>query len=201
MPADGLPLSRLIRRLGFKQQETFPTVESLQPVLTVGDVSSLVPTPRGPSCLVGCHAAAGPQGNTIRLFIRAPGGAWIEGVVGASIPSSFGFGSIEFWSIDDAVNGLGQFAAGPPAPRDLSPLTTSDPTAGPITTTARQGDSPIALPSELAPTFAFTSFNVPSPFPRFYVPSGTAVDFHTNDDGPYLLAHVQEIAEQHFDAG
>jgi hypothetical protein len=170
MPASALGLSKLMGALGFKQSEGLRFVETIQPVLTVGDASAWANVPEVPCAIWGTtnDVAAGGH-DSMQVYAHAPGGLWID--------------NIAFNSANPVVLTVSLFlvdftaAAGLPltTPVPLVPLTCSQPTAGPITTTGESGFNPLgAFVATSSPGMVCNTLQGPTgPLNGVYVPHGS----------------------------
>ncbi len=187
--ATSLGLSKLLGALGFKQGETFPTIEAIQPVAIVGHWDDLVPNPSGPKALWGGRE----EPVTYRAFafeIKAKGGAYID-VFNLTTDTGVGVVPCEI-----RINDIG-WAGNIPATKNLTPVVTSHPGAGPITTIGYQGVPPVGFttPQLDRPTIGVHQLGKTQSFGHIYVPAGKVFELVAEDGDLMLAAEIREIPE------
>lgn len=185
-------LQSLLRRFGNVGQDLWPWIESVGVNMSLGEAETMVPLPRGPSCLIGASNNVGGLG-TVRLFVNAKGGAFVSGVL---TPLA---GAVEPIDLSKTT-----FAAAQAAPLansvSLQVVNTSDPTSDDPTTVGELGDSPVAANRATFPNIAHNAFASQVQIPRMYVGPGEVWEMHgtTNSSLWGLALEVREFPQAFF---
>ncbi len=188
MPASALALSKLLGALGYKQQETFPTIEAVQPVAIVGDWSSLVPNPHATKAVWGGWESV-PAFFCFGFEITSGGGAMVKVM---NLTTDVGVGVVP---VEIRVAPIGD-ANNVPKTKTLIPVDTSVPGSPAITTVGYQGVTPIAgAPREDRPCFGVHQLGKTQGF-SLYVAAGNVIEFLADSD-LMLATEIVELPEVH----
>lgn len=147
-------VAELLRQLGLKSARDLPVLETVQPVLPVGDASGLSPSLIAPIAWAGGEVAAvAGQYGAFQVSGRGAGGTWIRQFT-TSAPGTSGLWRLNVSSTDPLAGGI------------ATALPLLDMAANPVQSVVRKGTSATLLPAATTPSWnqiAATTFTMIDP--------------------------------------